>query len=289
MPATVSANDALCASANIRTLSIRLRGICTCRIRPHLAHLAVNTVATSHSRLVFAVPNSHYLMGHAERLHQNQSREGQEAHAPFYVQYEVIEKTFQQSEHANASVFTDMIKGEIEKVNSHVVACLGVLESASPASDTELVRCSAECGSLVAFIHCNGKGLREIVKKFEEEEKMRSTTWGCCTRVSMRMIETAPFCTSLLERLLNVQAGLEESVHGSLRRLLTEAYEASAGLSDNESPSVRGPPIAPDAPRLRTKLFEASAGLSQNESPRVRGPPVVRRPPPCACPRCRSY
>ena len=229
-------------------------------------------------------------MGHAERLHQNRSRAGQEAHAPFYVQYEVIEKTFQQSEHADASVFTDMIKGEIEKVNSHVVACLGVLESASPASDTELVRCSAECGSLVAFIHCNGKGLREIVKKFEEEEKMRSTTWECCTCVSMRMIETAPFCTSLLERLLNVQAGLEESVHGSqLRRLLTEAYEASAGLSDNESPSVRGPPIAPDAPRLRAELFEASAGLSQNESPRVRGPPVVRRPPPCACPRCRAY
>ena len=121
------------------------------------------------------------------------------------------------------------------------------------------------------------------------ERKMRSTTWECCTRVSMCMIETAPFCTSLLERLLNVQTGLEESVHGSLRRLLTEAYEASAGLSDNESPSVRGPPIAPDALRLRTKLFEASAGLSQNESPRVRGPPVVRRPPPRACPRCRSY
>ena len=102
-------------------------------------------------------------MGHAEKLHQNRSRAGQEAHAPFYVQYEVIEnyfrqKTFQQSEHADARVFTDMIKGEIEKVNSHVVACLGVLESASPVSDTELVRCSAECGSLVAFIHCNGKG-----------------------------------------------------------------------------------------------------------------------------------
>ena len=199
------------------------------------------------------------LMGHAEKLHQNRSRAGQEAHAPFYVQYEVIEnyfrqKTFQQSEHADASVFTDMIKGEIEKVNSHVVACLGVLESASPVADTELVRCSAECGSLVAFIHCNGKGLREIVKKFEEEEKMRSTTWKCCTRVSMRMIETAPFCTSLLERLLNVQAGLEESVHGSvdysLRRLLTEAYEASAGLSGNESPSVRGTPKAPAAPRM---------------------------------------
>ena len=86
MPATVSANDALCAYANIRTLSIRLRGICTCRIRPHLGHLAVNTVATSHSRLVFAVPNSHDLMGHAERLHQNRSRAGQEAHTPFYVQ-----------------------------------------------------------------------------------------------------------------------------------------------------------------------------------------------------------
>ena len=229
-------------------------------------------------------------MPYAEAFRQTRSRADQEAHAPFYVQYEVIQKTFQSELHPNASVFADVSNREIEKVNSHVVACLGVLESASPVADTELVRCSAECGSLVAFIHCNGKGLREIVKKFEEEEKMRSTTWKCCTRVSMRMIETAPFCTSLLERLLNVQAGLEESVHGSQqRRLLTEAYEASAGLSDNESPSVRGPPIAPDAPRLRAELFEASAGLSQNESPRVRGPPVVRRPPPCACPRCRAY
>ena len=223
-----------------------------------------------------------------EKLRQTRSRADQEEHAPFYVQCEAIERTLQ-SERPCSCEFDVIMNREIEKVNSHVVACLGVLESASPASDTELVRCSAECGSLVAFIHCNGKGLREIVKKFEEEEKMRSTTWECCTRVSMRMIETAPFCTSLLERLLNVQAGLEESVHGSLRRLLTEAYEASAGLSDNESPSVRGPPIAPDAPRLRAELFEASAGLSQNESPRVRGPPVVRRPPPCACPRCRSY
>ena len=223
-----------------------------------------------------------------EKLRQTRSRADQEAHTPFYVQCEALEKTFR-AERPCSCEFHVVMEREVEKVNSHVVACLGVLESASPASDTELVRCSAECGSLVAFIHCNGKGLREIVKKFEEEEKMRSTTWGCCTRVSMRMIETAPFCTSLLERLLNVQAGLEESVHGSLRRLLTEAYEASAGLSDNESPSVRGPPIAPDAPRLRAELFEASAGLSQNESPRVRGPPVVRRPPPCACPRCRSY
>ena len=224
-----------------------------------------------------------------EKLRQTRSRADQEEHAPFYVQCEAIERTLQ-SERPCSCEFDEIMSREIDKVNSHVVACLGVLESASPVADTELVRCSAECGSLVAFIHCNGKGLREIVKKFEEEEKMRSTTWKCCTRVSMRMIETAPFCTSLLERLLNVQAGLEESVHGSQqRRLLTEAYEASAGLSDNESPSVRGPPIAPDALRLRTKLFEASAGLSQNESPRVRGPPVVRRPPPRACPRCRSY
>ena len=248
MPATVSANDALCAYANIRTLSIRLRGICTCRIRPHLGHLAVNTVATSHSRLVFAVPNSHDLMGHAERLHQNRSREGQEAHAPFYVQYEVIEKTFQQSQHADASVFTDMIKGEIEKVNSHVVACLGVLESASPASDKELVRCSSECGILSTFIHCNRDALREIAKDFNE--KMRNATWACCTSFSMRTIEAAPFCTSLLERVLNVQARLEESVlsDSSLRRLLTEVYEVSAGLS--ESPSFRGTPKAPAAPRM---------------------------------------
>ena len=132
-----------------------------------------------------------------------------------------------------------------------------------------------------------------LAKEFDK--KMRRMTWEGCTRASMRMIETAPFCTSLLVRTLDVQARLEESVpmqHGfdcSLRRRVTEAYEASAGLSDNESPSVRGPPIAPDAPRLRAELFEASAGLSQNESPRVRGPPVVRRPPPCACPRCRAY
>ena len=73
-------------------------------------------------------------------------------------------------------------------------------------------------------------------------------------RFSMRTIEAAPFCTSLLERVLNVQARLEESVlqeHGgdsSLRRLLTEAYEVSAGLS--ESPSFHGTPKAPAAPRM---------------------------------------
>ena len=236
----------------------------------------MNTVATSHSRLVFAVPNSHDLMGHAERLHQNRSREGQEAHAPFYVQYEVIEKTFQQSQHADASVFTDMIKGEIEKVNSHVVACLGVLESASPTSDSELVRCSAECGSVVTFIHCNRNALRELAKEFEE--KMLRTTCERCTRVSMRMIETAPFCTSLLERTLDVQARLEESVpmqHGvdcSLRRRLTEAYEASAGLSENESTSVRvtarAAPCMPSLPTASRPIPArlANAGPSQANS-----------------------
>ena len=229
-------------------------------------------------------------MPYAEALRQTRSRADQGAHAPFYVQYEVIEKTFQSELHPNASVLADVINREIEKVNSHVVACLGVLESASPVSDTELVRCSAECGSLVAFIHCNGKGLREIVKKFEEEEKMRSTTWKCCTRVSMRMIETAPFCTSLLERLLNVQAGLEESVHGSLRRLLTEAYEASAGLSDNESPSVRGTPKAPAAPRMPSmptpgqafyvpRLPSASPRRQRVHRPRVTDLPSVEIPP----------
>ena len=232
-------------------------------------------------------------MPDAEALRQTRSRADQKAHAPFYVQYEVIEKTFQSELHANASVLADVISREIEKVNSHVVACLEVLESTLPATESELVRRSAECGSLIAFIHCNHNGLREMANRFDE--KMRSATWERCTRVDRQMIETAPFCTTLLERTLDVQARLEESVpqqHGvdcSLRRLLTEAYEASAGLSDNESPSVRGPPIAPDAPRLRAELFEASAGLSQNESPRVRGPPVVRRPPPRACPRCRSY
>ncbi len=187
-------------------------------------------------------------MPYAERMRQMRSRADQEAHAPFYVQCEVIENAFQSE---LPSVFTDVINREIEKVNSHVVACLGVLESASDASDSELVRCSAECGSLSTFIHCNRNGLREIVKEFDE--KMRSATWERCTRVNMRMIETAPFCTSLLERMLNVQARLEESVlqqHGgdcSLRRLLTEVYEASAGLSENESPRVRGTPTAPAA------------------------------------------
>ena len=208
-------------------------------------------------------------MPHAEALRQTRSRADQEAHAP-YVQYEVIQKTFQSELHPNASVFADVINREIEKVNSHVVACLGVLESASPTSDGELVRCSAECGSVVTLIHCNRNALLELAKEFEK--KMRRTTWGRSTGVSMRMIETEPFCTSLLERTLDVQARLEESVlkqHGvdcSLRRRLTEAYEASAGLSENESTSVRvtarAAPCIPSLPTASRPIpaRRASAG-----------------------------
>ena len=187
---------------------------------------------------------------------QTRSRAGQEANALSADQYgqcdtNLIEEAFQ-SELPNASVVTDVINQEIEKVNSHVVACLGVLESASPASDKELVRCSSECGILSTFIHCNRDALREIALDFNE--KMRNATGACCTRFSMRTIETASFCTSLLERVLNVQARLEKSVlqelggDSRLRRQLTEAYEVSAGLS--ESPSFRGTPKAPAAPRM---------------------------------------
>ena len=186
-----------------------------------------------------------------EKLRQTRWRADQEAHAPFYVQCEALEKTFQ-AERPCSCEFHVVMEREVEKVNSHVVACLGVLESASPASDKELVRCSSECGILSTFIHCNRDALRAVAKDFKE--KMRNATWACCTSFSMRTIEAAPFCTSLLERVLNVQARLEESVlqeHGgdsSLRRLLTEAYEVSAGLS--ESPSFRGTPKAPAAPRM---------------------------------------
>ena len=215
-------------------------------------------------------------MRYAEALRQTRSRADQEAHAPFYVQHEVIEKTFQSEVHPKARVFADVINQEIEKVNSHVVACLGVLESASPTSDSELVRCSAECGSMVTFIHCNRNAMRELAKEFEE--KMLRTTCERCTRVSMRMIETAPFCTSLLERTLDVQARLEESVpmqHGvdcSLRRRLTEAYEASAGLSENESTSVRvtarAAPCMPSLPTASRPIPArlANAGPSQANS-----------------------
>ena len=221
-------------------------------------------------------------MPYAEALRQTRSHAEQEAHAPFYVQYEGIQKTFQSELHPNASVFTDVINREIEKVNSHVVACLGALESAAHTSDSELVRCSAECGSMVTFIHCNRNALRELAKEFEK--KMRRMTWEGCTRDSMRMIETAPFCTSLLERTLDVQARLEESVttqHGidcSLRRRLTEAYEASAGLSENESTSVRvtapAAPCIPSLPTVRSRPIPArlaSAGPSQaNSAPPLR-------------------
>lgn len=213
-------------------------------------------------------------MPYAEAFHQTRSRADQEAHAPFYVQYEVIQKTFQSKLHPNASMLADVSNCAIEKVNSHVVACLGVLEYASPTSDSELVRCSAECGSMVAFICCNRNALRELAKEFAE--KMRCTTCEPCTGVNMRMIETAPFCTSLMERTLDVQARLEESVgvDCSLRRRLTEAYEASAGLSESESTSVRvTAPAAPCIPSLPTvsrpiPARPASAGPSQaNSSP----------------------
>ena len=209
-------------------------------------------------------------MPYAEALRQTRSRADQEAHAPFYVQYEVIQKTFQSDLHPNASVFADVSNREIEKVNSHVVACLRVLESASPTSDGELVRCSAECGSVVTFIHCNRNALLELAKEFEK--KMRRTTWGRSTGVSMRMIETDPFCTSLLERTLDVQARLEESVLmqrgvlDCLRRRLTEAYEASADLSENESTSVRvtarAVPCIPSLPTASRPISarRASAG-----------------------------
>ena len=229
-------------------------------------------------------------MPYAEALRQTRSRADQEAHAPFYVQYEVIEKTFQSELHPNASVLADVINREIEKVNSHVVACLGALESAASTSDSELVRCSADCGSVVTFIHCNRNALRELAKEFEE--KMLRTTCERCTRVSMRMIETAPFCTSLLERTLDVQARLEESVttqHGidcSLRRRLTEAYEASAGLSENEATSVSvtaparlasaGPSQANSAPPLQAFYGPRSSASRPNR--RVHRPRVTDLP-----------
>ena len=186
-----------------------------------------------------------------EKLRQTRSHADQEEHAPFYVQCEALEKTLQ-AERPCSCEFDVVMKREVEKVNSHVVACLGVLESASPTSDNELVRCSSECGILSTFIHCNRNALREIAQEFNE--KMRNATSACCTHFSMRTIETASFGTSLLERVLNVQARLEKSVQrelggdSSLRRLLTEAYEVSAGLS--ESPSFRGTPKAPAAPRM---------------------------------------
>lgn len=192
-----------------------------------------------------------------------------------------------------------MINREIERVNSHVFACLEVLESTLPASDIELLRCSSECGSLIAFIHSNRNGLREVASDFDE--KMRSATWERCTRVNMQMIETAPFCTSLLERTLNAQARLKESVrqqqgvdYCSLRRLLTEVYEeASAGLSDDESPSVSDlrpkRTSARSCPRCRLPkvLCPALAFSASRRSRRVhrgRGSPTCprwrfRRPP----------
>ena len=230
-----------------------------------------------------------------EKLRQTRSRADQEEHAPFYVQCEAIERTLQ-SERPCSYEFDVIMNREIEKVNSHVVACLGVLESASPASDNELVRCSSQCGILGTFIHCNRNALREIAKEFNE--KMRDATWACRTRFSMQTIEAASFCTSLLERVLNVQARLEESVLSDpLRRLLTEVYEASAGLSESsdKSPSFRHAPKAPDAPRMplmpisprstrpasvgsaRAKRARSSSRLHR---PRTTDLPAVEVPPP---------
>ena len=230
-----------------------------------------------------------------EKLRQTRSRADQEEHAPFYVQCEAIERTLQ-SERPSSYEFNVIMNREIEKVNSHVVACLGVLESASPASDNELVRCSSQCGILGTFMHCNRNALREIAKEFNE--KMRDATWACRTRFSMQTIEAASFCTSLLERVLNVQARLEESVLSDhLRRLLTEVYEASAGLSESsdKSPSFRHAPKAPDAPRMplmpisprstrsasvgsaRAKRARSSSRLHR---PRTTDLPAVEVPPP---------
>ena len=230
-----------------------------------------------------------------EKLRQTRSRADQEEHAPFYVQCEAIERTLQ-SERPCSYEFDVIMNREIEKVNSHVVACLGVLESASPASDNELVRCSSQCGILGTFIHCNRNALREIAKEFNE--KMRDATWACRTRFSMQTIEAASFCTSLLERVLNVQARLEESVLSDhLRRLLTEVYEASAGLSESsdKSPSFRRAPKAPDAPRMPLMPISprstrpASVGparakrarsSSRPHRPRTTDLPAVEVPPP---------
>ena len=231
-----------------------------------------------------------------EKLRQTRARADQEEHAPFYVQCEALEKTFQ-AERPCSCEFHVVMEREVEKVNSHVVACLGVLESASPASDNELVRCSSECGILSTFIHCNRDALREIAK--DCNEKMRNATGACCTRFSMRTIEAVPFCTSLLERVLNVQARLEESVLSDhLRRLLTEVYEASAGLSESsdKSPSFRRAPKAPDAPRMPlmpisprstipASVGPAPAKRARSSSSRLHRPrttdlPAVEVPPP---------
>ena len=175
---------------------------------------------------------------------------------PFYVQCEAMEKTLQ-AERPCSSEFHVVMEREVEKVNSHVVACLGVLESASPASDNGLVRCSSECGILSTFIHCNRDALREIAKDFNE--KMRNATGACCTRFSMRTFETASFRTSLLERVLNVQARLEESV--------LQEHGGDSFCSDYSRKLTRCPP----ASRSRR------ASMAR-----------PKRPLPRACPRCRS-
>ena len=81
-----------------------------------------------------------------EKLRQTRSRADQEEHAPFYVQCEALEKTFQ-AERPCSCEFHVVVEREVEKVNSHVVACLEVLESTLPATESELVGRSAECAA----------------------------------------------------------------------------------------------------------------------------------------------
>ena len=173
------------------------------------------------------------------------------------------------------------IKEELDRVNEHVHARLELLESvSSDACAGELLRCSAECGSLNTFVHSKRDALLKVAKKFDE--KLRSASGRCTARVNMQMLETAPFCTSFLERMLNVQIKLEEwaltrrEVNPNLRQLLTEAYEAAAGLSENESPHVFNAPIlAPNAPRMSSRRFSP---LRQAQDIRLARPPTTRPP-----------
>lgn len=204
-------------------------------------------------------------MKYAKALRQTQSHAGQEAHAPFYVQYEAMKKTFRTCL-PSESVFIGVIREELRGINKYVAACVEALESVRP--DGELVRCSTDCGSLSTFIRWNRDSLRKIAKKFDRCTK---NVTGDCTFAhaqTQRMLETAPFCTCLLERTCDVQAYLEEwalEQHNFiLGRLITDAYEASAGLLDDDEPlGVGETPVPPNAPRL--------------PSPPIDNPPHARR------------
>ena len=209
-------------------------------------------------------------MKFAEALRKTQSHAGQEAHAPFYVQYEAMKKTFRTCL-PSESVFIGVIREELRIINKYVAACVEALESVRP--DGELVRCSTDCGSLSTFIRWNRDGLRKIAKKFDKKiaKKFDKIVTGDCTFAhaqTQRMLETAAFCTCLLERTCDVQANLEEwalEQHNFiLRGLITDAYEASAGLLDDDEPLGGGEkPVPPNAPRL--------------PSPQIVNPPHARR------------